>query len=128
MSKNVKMNGYIATVESGPARTPEAHRIDAAYYKTDGGFTTFKDIAHQDVFTVRNDLLQKVSRIEGQMTILMDLQNLLSEAQEKGSVRGSVTALRFVDPDGNAHWDTCDVRISRADSGALPATCDPETR
>lgn len=128
MSKNVKMNGYIAYVESGKDRIGEAHRIDAAYYKSDGTFTTFKDVAHQDVFTVRNDLLQKVSRVEGEMTILADLQNLLCEAQERGSVRGSVTALRFVDPDGNAHWDTCDVLISRADSGTLPATCDPETR
>lgn len=47
-----------------PDGTHTMHRIDAAYFQTDGGFTTFKDDENQAVFSVRNDCLISVERVE----------------------------------------------------------------
>lgn len=63
------MRVFIATVADGErvdgsdVRAPRAHRVDAAYYKDEGVFTTFKDSDNQQVFTARNDYLISVARV-----------------------------------------------------------------
>ena len=46
---------------SGP---PMLRVIEAVYYKAEGNFTTFKDADNKAVFSVRDDLLVSVKRIE----------------------------------------------------------------
>lgn len=49
---------------SRPDGTQAMHQIEAAYFQSDSGFTTFKDDENQAVFSVRNDCLTSVERVE----------------------------------------------------------------
>jgi hypothetical protein len=53
---------YEVEIYSGTSRTWE--HVEAAYYKTEGVFTTFKDADNKAVLSVRDDLLVSVKRIE----------------------------------------------------------------
>jgi hypothetical protein len=53
----------VTTVLPGGA-SPLEKRVEAAYYKTENGFTTFKNDGHQDVYTVRDDCLITVERTD----------------------------------------------------------------
>lgn len=56
------MRTFIATVDNGLG-APRERRIEAAYYRADGVFTTFKDSDNKQVFTARNDILLSVERV-----------------------------------------------------------------
>lgn len=112
MSNTPELHVYIATVETGLDRIPVANRIEAAYYKTENVFTTFKDDGHKDVFTVRNDLLASVQKVEDGDSVLTQVQRLLAEAQESGSARASITAVRDVDPSGGVYSSSYDVQVA----------------
>lgn len=65
-----QMRAFIATVADGErvdgtdVRALRAHRIDAAYYQTGDTFTTFKDSDNQAVYSVRQDYLISVERLD----------------------------------------------------------------
>ena len=91
-------------VNTGSLPTLNAHRIEAAYYKTEDGFTTFKDADNQAVFTVRDDHLVSVERADNS-TPIADLQRLLDEADRSDMAAEGVFLARRADPDGRI-WET----------------------
>lgn len=72
-------------VNTGALPTLHANRIEAAYYKNEGGFTTFKDTDNQPVFTVRDDHLVSVERALGAEPIMAAFTEALQKANENGS-------------------------------------------
>lgn len=102
------MHAFI--VNTGSLPTLNAHRIEAAYYRTEDGFTTFKDSDSQAVFTVRDDHLVSIERAN-EATPIADLRRLMSEADRTdGVAEGSVTACA-TDPDGRTHTTTYKVQV-----------------
>jgi hypothetical protein len=114
------MHVYIATVETGATRAPVANRIEAAYYKVESTFTTFKDCGHKDVYTVRNDLLASVEKVQDGDSVVTQIQRLLAEAEENGSAQASITAVRTVDPDGGVYTGGYDVHVSTLGDKSYP--------
>lgn len=72
-------------VNTGALPTLHASRIEAAYYKTEGDFTTFKDADNQPVYTVRNDHLVSVERALGAEPVMAVFTEALQKATEDGS-------------------------------------------
>lgn len=102
------MHAFI--VNTGSLPTLNANRIEAAYYKTEHGFTTFKDSDNQSVFTVRDDHLVSIERADDS-TPIADLKRLMAEADASDSAaKGSVVG-RAVDPDGRVWETTYEVRV-----------------
>lgn len=102
------MHAFI--VNTGSLPTLHANRIEAAYYRTEHGFTTFKDADNQAVFTVRDDHLISIERVDDG-TPIADLQQLMAEADKTGSAaRGSIVA-RDTDPDGRVYATTYEVQV-----------------
>jgi hypothetical protein len=98
-----QMRVFIVNVTSpngDPMYTLHANRIEAAYYKTEDGFTTFKDDQHADVFTVRNDCLVTVERTDAPVDerAAVFLQ-LLERADSAGSAAGDIETSETL-PDG----------------------------
>lgn len=107
MSKPV-MHTFI--VDTGSLPTLNAHRIEAAYYRSEHGFTTFKDADNQAVFTVRDDHLVAIERAN-EATPIADLRRLMTEADKTDTaVRGSITR-RDADPDGRIYETTYEIQI-----------------
>lgn len=72
-------------VNTGELATLHANSIEAAYYKSERGFTTFKDADNQPVFTVRDDHLVSVERAQGAEPIMAAFTEALQQANERGS-------------------------------------------
>lgn len=83
MSPNLEMRVFI--VNTGTLPTLYANRIEAAYYKSEQGFMTFKDIDNQPVFTVRDDHLVSVERAYGAEPVIASFTEALQQANEEGS-------------------------------------------
>jgi len=104
-------------VDTGSLPTLDAHRIEAAYYRTENGFTTFKDADNQAVYTVRDDHLVSIERVNDR-TPIADLRRLLDEADRSdGQVEGTFTT-RHTDPDGRVHETLYQVHV-RAVQGSV---------
>lgn len=102
------MHAFI--VNTGSLPTLNANRIEAAYYRTEDGFTTFKDADNQAVFTVRDDHLVSVERVDDS-TPIADLRRLMAEADKTdGAVHGSIAG-RETDPDGRVWSTTYDIQV-----------------
>ncbi len=107
MAKPV-MHAFI--VNTGSLPTLHANRIEAAYYKSEGGFTTFKDSDNQAVFTVRDDHLVSIERAN-EATPIADLRRLMGEADGSATpVMGTFT-IRDADPDGRVIETTYEVTV-----------------
>lgn len=107
MANNLDMHAYIVNVyspETGTAlRTLSANRVEAAYYKTEDGFTTFKNDRHQDVFTVRNDCLVTVERAEAPVDErAAAFLELLARAEKAPEAAGVITHQEQL-PDGSTY-------------------------
>lgn len=126
MAIKPEMRAFIATVADGErvdgtdVRAPRAHRVDAAYYTNEDGFTTFKDASHQQVFTAHNDYLISVARVPadavapGRVELMKDfgdLNDLLGVADEKGHARGQIVQAEEL-PDGSTHTHGYDISVS----------------
>lgn len=72
-------------VNTGALPTLHANRIEAAYYKSENGFTTFKDTDNQPVFTVRDDHLVSVERALGAEPVMAAFTEALQQADREGS-------------------------------------------
>lgn len=108
MAKPV-MHTYIVNVGSVP--TLDAHRIEAAYYQTENGFTTFKDDSNQAVYTVRDAHLVSVERVNDR-TPIADLRQLLDEADRSDApVEGSFVT-HHTDPDGKVFETVYRVQVT----------------
>lgn len=83
MSPNATMRVFI--VNTGALPTLHANAIEAAYYASENGFTTFKDDAHQAVFTVRDDHLVSVERAHGAEPVMAAFTQALQQANETGT-------------------------------------------
>ncbi|MFE9448286.1 hypothetical protein [Streptomyces sp. NPDC006739] len=120
------MRVFIATVADGErvdgtdVRAPRAHRVDAAYFQTDGLFTTFKDSDNQAVFMARNDVLTSVARVPSGAAFSArvelskdfgDLGDLLCVADEKGHAQGRILQAEK-DPNGRTYGYGYDIRVS----------------
>lgn len=91
----------VFVVNTGPdATNPNAHRIEAAYYKTEDGFTTFKDVDNQAVFTVRDHHLITVERADGAEPLIAGFNELLVEARQNGCANGRIGTEVSESPDG----------------------------
>ncbi|WP_019059959.1 hypothetical protein [Streptomyces prunicolor] len=90
---------HVFIVNTGALPTLNAHRIEAAYYRTVAGFTTFKNSDNQAVFTVRDDHLVSVERADD-ATPIADLRALLVAADRADSAVASTWVMSDVDPDG----------------------------
>lgn len=116
MANNLDMHAYIVNVyspETGTAlRTLNANRVEAAYYKTEDGFTTFKNDRHQDVYTVRNDCLVTVERADTPVDQRAGaFLELLARADNAASeVTGVITHQESL-PDGSTYNAEYQVRI-----------------
>ncbi|MFB7461296.1 hypothetical protein [Streptomyces sp. NPDC056188] len=98
-------------VNTGDLPTLNAHRIEAAYYGTDGDFTTFKDCEGQAVFTVRNDHLVSVERADDS-TPIADLRRLMEEADRTGVAAEGEFVGRVVDPDCRTYETVYEVKVN----------------
>jgi hypothetical protein len=118
-----ELRGYIVNVEhadAGRMRTLCANRVDAAYFKSEGGFTTFKDSDNAAVYSVRNDCLVSIERVQDGAELLSALQALLREADEKGSASARLLAAREIDPNDTVYESHYDVKVSTVASVAKP--------
>lgn len=121
-----EMRVFIATLAAGErvdgtdVRAPQAHRIEAAYYLSEDGFTTFKNVDHQQVFTARNDYLISVERALADAAApartelsknFGDLDDLLRVADEKGHAQGRILHAAE-DPDGRTYAYGYDIHVS----------------
>lgn len=102
------MHAFI--VNTGSLPTLSANRIEAAYYQTENGFTTFKDVDNQAVFTVRDDHLVSVERADDS-TPIADLRQLMAEADSTDSVVHGHFVSRDTDPDGRVHETVYEVQV-----------------
>jgi hypothetical protein len=120
---SIPLNGYIVITETGESvdtgqRVPVSHRIDAAYYKAEGSFTTFKDADHKDVFTVRNDLLASVSRVAVEIDALtLTVQGLLDAADKHDRAVGSHSRREEL-PDGRATVTDYEITVKAVGASA----------
>lgn len=111
-----EMRAFIVTVADGErvdgtdVRAPRARRIDAAYYKDEGVFTTFKDADNQQVFTARNDFLMSIERVP-ETPSAAGLRELLVEAEENGHAQGRIVD-KVTDPDGQVYEFGYDVQVT----------------
>jgi hypothetical protein len=108
-----------------PGGVGDIRKLYAAYYKSDGGFTTFKDADNQAVYSVRDDHVISIERV-GLDDHLAELEGVLDLARRVNEATGSVRA-ETVLPDGSIGTEEFQVSIVlRSGYGTLPATCDPE--
>ena len=107
MAKPV-MHAFI--VNTGSLPTLNANRIEAAYYKSESGFTTFKDSDNQSVFTVRDDHLVSIERADDS-TPISDLRRLMAEADGTGAAVHGTLVGPDVDPDGRTHETVYEVQV-----------------
>jgi len=98
-------------VNTGALPTLHAQRIEAAYYKTDGNFTTFKDADNQAVYTVRDDHLVSIERAHGANPIIAEFTELLARARRDGNATGRIGRETSETPDGGIHEFEFDVTI-----------------
>jgi hypothetical protein len=75
----------VFVVNTGDLSTLAGHRIEASYYASESGFTTFKDDRHQPVFTVRDDHLVSVERAYGAEPVMVTFMQALQQADAQGS-------------------------------------------
>lgn len=97
-------------VNTGSLPTLNANRIEAAYYRTENGFTTFKDADNQAVFTVRDDHLVSIERAN-EATPIADLRRLLAEADRSMSAVTGEFVSHDTDPDGRVHETAYRVQV-----------------
>jgi hypothetical protein len=83
MSPILEMRVFIVRTSEYP--TLHASRIEAAYYKSEQGFTTFKDTENQPVLTVRDDHLVSVKREYAAEPVIAAFTEALQEADLSGS-------------------------------------------
>lgn len=88
-----------------------AHRIEAAYYKTEDGFTTFKDIDNQAVYTVRDHHLITVERADEAEPLIAAFTELLAEARQNGHASGRIGTEVSESPDGVVTETGLDITI-----------------
>lgn len=98
MPPNLEMRVFI--VKTGALPTLRASRIEAAYYKTEDGFTTFKDVDNQAVYTVRDDHLVSVERAHGAEPLIAAFAELLTAARKDGHASGRIGMETSESPDG----------------------------
>lgn len=114
MSKPV-MHAFI--VNTGVLPTLNANRIEAAYYRTEHGFTTFKDADNQAVFTVRDDHLVSIERAN-EATPIADLRRLMADADQSMSAVSGEFVSHDTDPDGRVHETTYRVQVEAVQGNA----------
>jgi hypothetical protein len=102
------MHAFI--VNTGALPTLNANRIEAAYYRTEHGFTTFKDADNQSVFTVRDDHLVSIERAN-EATPLADLKRLMAEADRSDKAASGEFVSHDTDPDGRIYTTTYEVQV-----------------
>jgi len=122
-----RLETRVFIVNTGALPTLHANTIEAAYYKSENGFTTFKDVDNQPVFTVRDDHLVSVERAHGAEPVIAAFTQALQEAQSEGSAtvgfRNGTTS-----PDGRETETGYDITVTRfgsvdaSRSAASPAT------
>lgn len=98
MSPNLEIRVFI--VNTGALPTLQANRIEAAYYKSEAGFTTFKDADNQAVYTVRDDHLVSVERAHGAEPLIAAFTELLTAARKDGHAAGRIGTEISETPDG----------------------------
>lgn len=102
----------------------KVQRVEAAYYKSDATFTTFKDADNQQVLTIRDDHLVSVERADGADPIVASLLDLVWRAQRSGGSNGRIVTSRETGPDGRAK--TLGVHVEMTAFGEA-TTPEPET-
>lgn len=107
-------------VNTGAMPTLNANRIEAAYYRTEGDFTTFKDVDNQPVYTVRNDQLMSVERSHDADPILTTFSNLLKQATDRGRATGTVKAKRPVGHNGAFYTEDFVVTVAANECADAP--------
>lgn len=123
MSPNATTRVFI--VNTGALPTLKANRIEAAYYKTENGFTTFKDADNQPVFTVRDDHLVSVERAYDAEPAIAAFQELLRQATETGRASTTIKAKRPIGRNGAFHTDDFAVTIAANDCSDAPTSSGP---
>lgn len=98
-------------VNTGELPTLHARRIEAAYYATEGAFTTFKDANHRAVYTVRNDHLVAVELAHGADPLIAGFVELAAKARRDGNATGRIGREVSETPDGMIHEFEFDVTI-----------------
>ncbi|MFI5880815.1 hypothetical protein [Streptomyces sp. NPDC051554] len=101
---------HVFIVDTGVLPTLNAHRIEAAYYRTESGFTTFKNSDNQAVYTVRDDHLVAVERADD-ATPIADLRALLAEADGLDSSVHGTCVMRDFNPDGRERETVYEVTV-----------------
>lgn len=109
-------------VNTGALPTLHANAIEAAYYKSEAGFTTFKDADNQSVFTVRDDHLVSVERAHGAEPVIAAFRDLLREAAKNGGASGTITAERTTDPDGRVYSAGYHVTVTTQADAEVPSS------
>lgn len=123
MSPNATTRVFI--VNTGALPTLHASAIESAYYKSESGFTTFKDADNQPVFTVRDDHLVSVERAHGAEPFFAAFQDLLREAARKGNASGTIAAERTTDPDGRVYSTDYYVTVTMGADAETPTSDSP---
>lgn len=91
-----EMKSFIVTTSrtaelvEGGLQELQTRGIEAAYYASEGGFTTFKDTDHRQVFTARDDILLSVEYLPGAQPPLSAVLELLGQSREKGEASGRI--------------------------------------
>src|ERR1700761_6202914 len=105
-----KPSMHVFIVDVGPLPTLNAHRIEAAYYRHDDDFTTFKDADGQQVYTVHNSQLLSVERADD-ATPISDLRELLKTADTYPGPVSREFVTRETDPDGGVRETVYEVTV-----------------
>lgn len=121
----LSMRPFLVQESLVPGSVGDIRKLYAAYYKSDGGFTAFKDADNQAVYSVRDDHVISIERV-GLDDHLAELEAVLNLARRVNEATGSVRTETIL-PDGSIGTEEFQVNIVlRSGYGTLPATCDPE--
>jgi hypothetical protein len=119
MSPNPQMRVFI--VNTGALPTLHASSIEAAYYKSEQGFTTFKDTDNQPVFTVRDDHLVSVERAHGAEPVIAAFTQALQQANRDGTATVGFRNGSTDEASGRTVETGYDITVTRF-GGVSPAT------
>lgn len=98
----------------------KTQRIEAAYYQSEHGLTTFKDADNQQVLTIRDDHLVSVERADEAQPIVASLLDLVWRAQRSGGSGGHIVTSRETGPDGRTKTLSVHVEMTALGEVAAP--------
>lgn len=98
----------------------KVQRVEAAYYKSDATFTTFKDADNQQVLTIRDDHLVSVERADEAQPIVASLLDLVGRAQRSGGSGGRIVTSSETGTDGRTKTLGVHVEMTAFGEAATP--------